>query len=407
VPYKITLGPNGVDYPKFKWLREDAKSYLYKLDSDNKWGRLPYLDERPLVEIEQGDNLPPRVVAIDLHTNQKNVVLDPNPGFLTRHRFARATPIEWKYGNGRKATALLYWPPDYIPGQRYPLVVQGHGYRPDIFEPWGAVRERRQVAQVIANSGIFVVQYDEAVDGWGQSKWDTYEGTAFSALEMLIDTLDKRGVVDREKVGLAGYSTEYGFFLHFVSHSKYPIVTIAIGEGADWGYFSFLSVYAGWSVGIYGAGTSREQLNGGLPWGTSQETWLQRSPGFNLDRIKTPIQFEVGTSENYPEAMAPGMGLTSLLMVWENYQGLRLLGRPVELNLLPAATHDGGPPWSTFASQQNAVDWIRFWLQGHERTTPIMDVGETNEELAEKYFRWRVMREKQNKGKAIPASANK
>ncbi|HEY2976262.1 MAG TPA: hypothetical protein VGJ48_27350 [Pyrinomonadaceae bacterium] len=389
--------PDPIDrsYHLDRWIRRDEASYQYAKNQRRKWERLASPDKRPSVEIEQGPNTPPHVMAIDPRSKRASLVFDPNPGFLSRHRFGKTMLIEWTYGEGKKTAAKLYWPPDYVAGKRYPLVVQGHGHNPDVFEPWGNLIERRQAAQPLANAGIFVVQYQELVDGMDQYEWKTYEDSGFPALERLIDTLDKQGLIDPSKVGLSGFSTELGFFLHFMTHSKYPIAAAALGEGVNWSYFDYLATY---STHRETRRNELERLNGGLPWGASRSTWLERAPGFNLDRIQAAIQFEAGTND---DSVVPRIGKAALFELWEQYQGLRMLGKPVELLMLPEATHDDGqPPWSTYTSQQSAVDWFRFWLQGHERTTPTTEVGETKEELAEKYSRWRAMRDRQNSQKS-------
>jgi hypothetical protein len=51
-------------------------------------------------------------------------------------------------------------------------------------------------------------------------------------------------------------------------------------------------------------------------------------------------------------------------------------------------------PWEQLTSQQGAVDWYRFWLQGFE---------DPDTAKAEQYARWRQMRE-QRQGRASPHS---
>jgi hypothetical protein len=41
-------------------------------------------------------------------------------------------------------------------------------------------------------------------------------------------------------------------------------------------------------------------------------------------------------------------------------------------------------PLERMISQQGAVDWFRFWLEGYERTAP---------EDPEQYLRWRKLRD--------------
>ena len=130
-----------------------------------------------------------------------------------------------------------------------------------------------------------------------------------------------------------------------------------------------------------------DSANGGPPFGAALKTWLERAPGFNLDRVHTPVQL---TALSDP---------VSLLAEWEPYAGLLLQGKPSELKFIPDAVHTIERPWELFTSQQGSVDWFRFWLQGYERTEPVIDAEETSQTLAEQYARWHKLREMQQASK--------
>lgn len=350
------------------------------------WVPTPGENAPPILAIEQGLNIPPRVVATDPMTGRKATVFDPTPDLFAKQRFGAVTLLkEWDLGGGRKKYATLYWPPNYVRGKRYPVVFQGHGGTKNEFWPVGSLQSRRHAAQPLANAGIFVVQYSEGAPGWDQANFDTY-GPTFAQLEGLIDLLDRSGLIDRSLVGLSGFSTDYAFFLHFMTQSRYPIAAATLGEGVSYSYFDYLFKVVGspWRAA--------EGVNGGLPWGAGRATWLDRAPGFTLDRITAAVQFEACMAE---EGDFPGQNITMLPAVWEHYSGLRLLGRPTELVLLPEAQHAHlNKPWMTFKSQQSAVDWFRFWLQGQERTQACDPCQESSTELGEQYKRWRAMRDR-------------
>ena len=73
-------------------------------------------------------------------------------------------------------------------------------------------------------------------------------------------------------------------------------------------------------------------------------------------------------------------------MYWEMFSRLRYLRRPVELYMVPDVEHGSHAmqnPGQLLASQQRAVDWFDFWLNGHENQTP-MDPNQ--------YAAWRKLR---------------
>jgi hypothetical protein len=77
----------------------------------------------------------------------------------------------------------------------------------------------------------------------------------------------------------------------------------------------------------------------------------------------------------------------ALMGEWEIYAGLRVWQKPVDMVWVPSQRyipHVVVKPWDRYISQQSAVDWYRFWLQGYEDPDPAK---------AEQYARWRHLRE--------------
>jgi len=113
-----------------------------------------------------------------------------------------------------------------------------------------------------------------------------------------------------------------------------------------------------------------DTIYGGKPFGEGlRERWVQRAPGFHLDRIQTPLRIE---------AITPGR----LLMEWEIYASLAAQGKPVDLIYFPEGQHILQKPLERLASQQGNVDWFRFWLKGEEDPDPAK---------ARQYARWRQL----------------
>jgi hypothetical protein len=369
--------------------REGGSGTLYFRKAAGRWNRV-LSGSWPELALEQGMNVSPHIVATDPRTHRKQVMYDPNPNLFRDYRFGTVSILRsWDVIDGVKSHATLYWPPDYMPGRRYPVVIQGHGGSIEEFWPMGNIPSRRHAAQPLANAGFFVVQYSEGGDTrWDQADFSTYKGTAFAELEDMIDQLDAAGLIDRSRVALSGYSTDHGLFLHFMAHSSYPVVAAALGEGVEFSYLTYLTAMIGhpWQK-------NWERLNGGLPWSEGRASWLARAPGFNLNRINAAIQFEAATGEEKEAVNA-----YAVLCMWENYQGLRLLGRPVEMLVLPEGQHGFvNKPRTRYTSQQGAVDWFRYWLQDYVRKDPCVECGETPADLSEKYARWQELRERRNR----------
>jgi hypothetical protein len=117
-------------------------------------------------------------------------------------------------------------------------------------------------------------------------------------------------------------------------------------------------------------GNEYDSIIGAKPFGEGLQQWLRRSPGFNLERVTTPL-------------LVVGEGPLSLLSMWQPYAGLRYLHKPVDLMMLNTDEHVLTNPAVRMASQGGSVDWFRFWLQDYEDPDPAK---------ARQYNRWRELR---------------
>jgi hypothetical protein len=182
--------------------------------------------------------------------------------------------------------------------------------------------------------------------------------------EGAIDYLDQRGLIDRNRVGIIGFSRTVFHVAYALTHSKYRFAAASLADGVDGSYLNYLLWPSSDSV----------RVNGGPPFGSSLGLWLKNSPGFNLDKVNAPVRLEY-----YDHAY--------FLAGWHLFSGLSLLGKPVDFLWLPDGYHMLIKPWERLTSQQGTVDWFTFWLSGHEDTDPTK---------AERYLRWRELRKLQD-----------
>lgn len=335
----------------------------------HEWFRVDTGEEapqnRPEIILEENLNTPPRIVAVDSAEKKKVLLFDLNPQFANLS-FGKVEEITWKDKAGDDRKGGLYWPPGYITGAKYPLVIQTHGWTLDKFWIDGPFTTAF-AAQPLANRGFFVLQ-DSSPEG---RFWDTSEEgpRAMAAYEGAIDYLDRRGLIDVNRVALIGFSRTCFHVTYTLTHSKYHFAAAAIVDGIDAGYFQYMA-FANYSPPM---SNEYDLLNGAPPVGDGLSLWMKRSPPFLMDRIRTPVRVQA-------------IGPTSLLYEWNWYSGLSRLGKPVELIYIPDGTHILEKPWNRLVSQEGNVDWFRFWLKGEEDPDPAK---------ADQYARWRELREMQ------------
>jgi dipeptidyl aminopeptidase/acylaminoacyl peptidase len=319
----------------------------------------------------------PKLVELDRATRIETVLFDPNPQFQNL-RFGRVEVVHWIGKRGEALAGGLVYPTNYEAGTRYPLVIQTHGFGPDEFLLDGPFTTAF-AAQELANKGVAVLQLGDS------PLFDRSEGTPdfgaanLSQFESAIDYLDGKGIVDRERVGLVGFSINSYLVRYALLRSQYYFAVATAAEGNDWGYWNYVATGNSflWQA-------QNEAPYGGSPWDGKLEAWLQNSISFNYEKIHTPMRLEDDSGAS------PGLN------DWENFVALKRLRRPVDLIIVPHGAHPVVRPWHRLTSQQGNVDWLVFWLKGEEDPDPAK---------AEQYRRWRDFRKMQSTEKEHHSSA--
>jgi dipeptidyl aminopeptidase/acylaminoacyl peptidase len=324
------------------------------------------------VDLEQDVNRPAKLYARDSNTDKKELLLDLNPQF-EELQFGRVETIEWEV-SGAKIIGGLYLPPDYEPGKRYPLVIQTHGFDPKEFSMDGRSEwSSGFAARALAARDILVLQTYNFEDNenkigddrrLGATAAESFKNFTQLAFEGVLDLLDKKGMIDRGRVGIVGFSRTVCSVAYTLTHSKYRFAAASLVDGIGCGYFDEMtSPELAWDTNA---------LNGGVaPFGEGLKLWMKNSPGFNMDKVETPVRLV-------------GLGKSSALgAVWEWYVGLSLQKKPVDFVLFPDGAHTYGRPDECILKQRGLLDWFTFWLKGEEDPDPAK---------AQQYARWQKLR---------------
>jgi dipeptidyl aminopeptidase/acylaminoacyl peptidase len=328
-----------------------------------------------LIRTEEDLNTAPKLYATDPKTKQKALLLDPNPQFSDL-AFGNVERIEWKAANGVEAIGGLYLPPDYVQGQRYPLVIQTHGFSDKQFSMDGTGEEWSSAysARPLAAKGIIVLQMQEwgnesdisAGKFGGNNRGQAFKLASRAAFEGAIDYLDGRGLIDRKRAGIGGFSITVSSVGYTLTHSTYHWAAAILTDGIDDGYFQHLAFPGS-------AGQSDDDNGGVTPFGPGLQQWLRESPSFSMDKVRTPIRLV---------AITP----PAVLEMWEWFAALNMQHKPVDFILIPDGQHLMAKPWERRTTMQGVVDWYSFWLKGEEDPDPTK---------ADQYKRWREMRKLQ------------
>ena len=347
------------------YVESNGGSWTSKAES----GELAHTGGSVDVSIKQSTNDPPVLVATDRANKISRVIWDPNPQ-LRGIELGEASDLRWRDTNGRNWVGTLFKPPDYVPGQRYPLVIQTHALFWGQFIPSGTFPSAF-AARELAAAGMMVLQTTEC-----PYTMTPNEGPCNVAeYEAAVEQMEKDGMVNPTRVGIIGFSRTCFYVLEALTTSTLRFRAASITDGIDNGYVQYVIDTGTGNGGALEA----EAMNGGRPFGGGLQEWLKRSPGFNMEKVTAPVQ-------------VVALGPMNLPSMWEPYALLSALNKPVDLIMMTQqGTHVLSNPAQRMASQGGTVDWMSFWLLDHEDADP----GK-----AEQYARWRELRKLQQENEA-------
>jgi hypothetical protein len=315
------------------------------------------------VLVKEGLNDPPVLLATDLASTKSRVLWDPNP-WIRDIDMGQASVYRWKDSSGRDEVGGLFLPPDYDPRRKYPLVIQTHGFHEGQFVPSG-IYPTGFAARELAAAGIMVLQ----VRGCPIRHTPEEGPCQVAAYEAAVRQLAAEGKVDPNRVGIVGFSRTCYYTLEAITTSKIHFAAASISDGLDMGYMQYLladKIFSPDSNAVIGA----------PPFGDGLQKWLERSPGFNMNKVTTPL-------------LVVGVGQIDIVAEWEPYAALWHQNKPADLLLLKEGTHPLSNPAQRAISQGSTVDWMRFWLLDEEDSDPAKK---------ERYARWHHLRSLQRIG---------
>ena len=312
--------------------------------------------------ISESLNQPPVLIATDVDTGQSKTIFDPNPK-LSDIAMAAVRIYEWHDAHGQTIHGGLVTPPDMVPGRRYPLVIQTHGFHRDRFFRVG-YSDTANAGRALAGREIVVLQVEEP---WSDEEqpWRDLPRLGLDAYLSAIDKLAEDGIIDPHKVGITGYSASGLLATASLTNApdRFAAALIANSDPLTiTGYSSYVD------SPVQGV---TELLLGATPYGEGLKDWLELSPAMSTEKIRAPVL--IFASDPW-----------HLLSLWDIYAALRYQEKPVELHYIRTGKHNINKPLHKMSHQELLVEWFDFWLNGNEYANP---------EKAEQYRRWRELRD--------------
>jgi dipeptidyl aminopeptidase/acylaminoacyl peptidase/formylglycine-generating enzyme required for sulfatase activity len=239
---------------------------------------------------------------------------------------ARAEVYQWKGANDETVDGLLYYPTDYQPGKKYPLLLAIHG------GPAGADLDSwdenwAYPNDLYAERGAFVLKPNyHGSSNYGLA-WVSsiccgkYYTLDVEDIQKGVDSLISKGMVDPDRVASMGWSNGaiLTIKLTTVDPQRYKAAAAGAGE-VEW--------ISDWANVDFGQSFDTYYFGGSMP--DNPELYLKMSPLLDLGKVRTPTLIFQGTADrNVP----PDEG-------WTYYRTLYYYDKaPVKLDLFPGEPH--------------------------------------------------------------------
>ena len=262
----------------------------------------------------------------------------------------RAEVVRWEGANGDTVNGILHYPLDYDPDRAYPMMTVIHGGPSGVdldawslgwtvYAPLLAQRDAFVFRPNYHGSGHHGLEFVESIKG-------RYYELEIPDIVSGIDTLANRGLVDKDSLGVMGWSN--GAILTTQLTLEHPTLFQVAAPGA--GDVNWTSDYGNCAFGVR---FDRSYFKG-APWEYT-EHYIQKSPLFEMPKIQTPTLIHHGTEDR---AVPYEQG-------WEYYRALQQIGKaPVRFLSYPGEPHGLGEISHQRRKMEEDLAWIDTYLFG-------------------------------------------
>lgn len=343
INHKLTKGSGlakGVSGKKIKEL-------IYKEASVSSFIKAEKADN--MAYIEQTYTQSPNLFLTNTNLKSPKKISNTN-AFQKEYAWGKAELITYTNALGKQAQGILYYPADYKKGKKYPMITYIYEKLTQNYHRYIMPSKTHYYNTTVwSQNGYFVLNPDiEFIAGDpGISSTKT--------LENAVKAVVKKGDVDAKKVGLIGHSWG-GYQAGFVPTQTDIFAASVAGAGLTELISMNLAVTPAFGGtpenGHFEVSQERMEV---APW-VSPERYLRNSSVMNIEKLNTPILFEVGDNDqnvNWFQGIA-------------YYNAARRAAKPFVLLVYAKEGHGLRQDKNRMDYQQRILTWFGHYLKGEK-----------------------------------------
>jgi dipeptidyl aminopeptidase/acylaminoacyl peptidase len=265
---------------------------------------------------------------------------------IEKVRLGTARAIEFLGSEGQRLRAALLLPPDFQESRPVPMIVQvypGDYQHADEIHKFGFGDTSGPFnMQMLATRG-YAVLFPETPQRLGTPARDLAENT-----NAAIDRAIALGIADPRRLGVFGHS--YGGFSALSLITQTDRFRAAVVSGGFGDLFAFYGEVQDSGLDAWTTWVENDARMGGPPW-LYRDRYIENSPLFHLDRVRTPLLILHGTEDRNVRAF----------YATQVFSYLRRLGQEVELRQYRGEGH-------VVQARDNVADYwnsVLRWFGGH------------------------------------------
>ena len=276
------------------------------------------------------------------------LVVDPNADIKATLAISDVKAWSFESPRGDRVTGFYSMPVNFDPSKKYPVIVHYYGGCSPTSRRYGNGSHYPMFYWNALGYIVFNVNPSGA-SGFGQ-EWASRhvntmgEGPAQDIIDATRQFVKDVPQCDADHIGCV--SASYGGFMTQYMMTKDNPFACGVSHAGISSHASY------WGEGYWGYSYSETSAANSYPW-TRKDLFVERSPLYNVDKIKKPILFTHGTADtNVPVGESIQM-----------YTALRLLGVPTAFVEVEGENHGIMDPAKRIKWINSIMAWFQRWLK--------------------------------------------